>query len=71
MGMTWMDAFERHEHDKAERLKRFPVCYSCGEHITGDYRWRIDGQVYCEDCAVDLFQEYNEEEITEGDFDDG
>lgn len=60
MGMTWADVFERREQRNAERLKELPVCHACGEHIQGDYRYRIDGVVYCEDCMRDIFEECNE-----------
>lgn len=65
MGMTWADVFERREQRNAERLKERPVCHACGEHIQGDYRYRIDGVVYCEDCMRDIFEEYNEPEFYE------
>lgn len=65
MGMTWADVFERREQRNAERLKELPVCHACGEHIQGDYRYRIDGVVYCEDCMRDIFEECNEPEFYE------
>ena len=65
MGMTWADIFERREQRNAERLKELPVCHACGEHIQGDYRYRIDGVVYCEDCMRDIFEECNEPEFYE------
>lgn len=60
MGMTWADVFERREQRNAERLKELPVCHACGERIQGEYRYRIDGVLYCEECLKDIFEEYNE-----------
>lgn len=70
MGMTWADVFERREQRNAERLKELPVCHACGEHIQGDYRYRIDGVVYCEDCMRDIFEEYNEPEFYEEEYEE-
>lgn len=36
-----------------------PKCCECGETITSEYRYHIDGSYYCEDC-MDLFREVNE-----------
>lgn len=70
MGMTWADVFERSEQRNAERLKELPVCHACGEHIQGDYRYRIDGVVYCEDCMRDIFEECNEPEFYEEEYEE-
>lgn len=70
MGMTWADVFERREQRNAERLKELPVCHACGEHIQGDYRYRIDGVVYCEDCMRDIFEECNEPEFYEEEYEE-
>lgn len=34
-----------------------PICVECGNHITGDYLWEIEGQNYCEDC-IDSHRRY-------------
>lgn len=68
--MSWLDEFYRHEHNKAERLRKYPVCHACGEHIQGDYRYRIDGVVYCEDCMRDIFEECNEPEFYEEEYEE-
>lgn len=70
MGMTWADVFERREQRNAERLKELPICHACGEHIQGDYRYRIDGVVYCEDCMRDIFEECNEPEFYEEEYEE-
>lgn len=38
------------------------ICDECGEHIQTDYKWNIEGRVYCDDCAKKLFRETNEAE---------
>ena len=30
-----------------------PVCFDCGNPITGEYKWVFHGQDYCEDCVRD------------------
>ena len=50
------DLFEQHEREVAMRLARLPKCNNCGEPITSDYAYDVDG-LWCEDC----FEEYRKE----------
>ena len=45
-------------YDEAERRnskyeETCPRCFNCGEPITSDIAWEIDGHLYCEDCIDD------------------
>lgn len=42
--------------DQEEDLKRYPKCCMCGNPITDDYLYEIDGEMYCEDCMEDTFR---------------
>ncbi len=39
-----------------------PICDECKEQIQTDYRWNIEGHVYCDECAKWLFRESNDAE---------
>lgn len=54
------DAFERHEADQEAQLERCPKCAYCGEPIQEDYLFDIDGELYHEDCAKELFRKDTE-----------
>lgn len=46
-------------------LKNCPTCESCGEKITTDYFFQIDGHNYCRDCVKEVSLEtyvYNHSE---------
>lgn len=53
-GTEWNEVETPHQSD------RYPECYCCGHEIMSEYRWHIDGVYYCEDCAKDVFEEYND-----------
>lgn len=44
---NWLD-------DEMERCKSLPVCYGCGDPITGDYTYLVSDHRYCEDCWEEL-----------------
>lgn len=43
-------AFSKWMTDDAEYESRCPVCCECGNHITDEFYFEIDGNFYCEDC---------------------
>ena len=47
------DIFEQHEREVERKLKNLPVCRKCGEPITSEYAYDIDG-LWCEDCFEDF-----------------
>lgn len=50
------DLFEMNERQIERRLARLPKCNKCGEPITSEYAYDVDG-LWCEDC----FEEYRKE----------
>lgn len=48
------DAEHYYANMEEETAKR-PVCACCGFHIVDDVCFRIDGDLYCEDCMHDEF----------------
>ena len=49
-------AFEHHEADQDAWLQKRPICENCKERIQDDFLYDIDGILYCEECAGDLFR---------------
>lgn len=52
-----------HEREQERRLARLPVCTNCGEPIQGERAWRINGNLWCEECAEDEFKVWTEDYI--------
>jgi len=50
------DLFEAHQRQQERFLKRLPVCNRCGEKITSEYAYNVDG-LYCESCFEDYRRE--------------
>lgn len=46
---------ERYYADQEREMQKLPKCSECGEPITDDFCWDIDGEIYCQDCADKLF----------------
>jgi hypothetical protein len=44
------DLHEAHEREQERRLKKFPKCDCCREHITDDYFYNIDGLYLHDEC---------------------
>ena len=44
---------ERYSADQEEQLERYPVCFFCGNHCTGDTAYLIQDKWMCEDCKDD------------------
>ncbi len=60
------DLWEAHDRQQEQALNRMPVCCKCKEHIQDEYGYRLDGDLYCYDCAQDWLddqREYIEEEV--------
>lgn len=56
-----LDLFFAHQAKQEQGLSRCPRCCNCGEHITDDYLYDIDGDLYCEDCLDDVFKKPTED----------
>lgn len=50
------DLFEAHERQVERRLARLPVCRKCGEPITSEWAYDIDG-LWCESCYEEFTKE--------------
>jgi len=42
--------FNAHEAMQKALLEKMPKCDFCGEHITDDYYYDMNGEIYCERC---------------------
>lgn len=47
---------ERNEERKEAELQKMPKCSYCKEHIQDGYLFDIEGELYCEECAYELFR---------------
>lgn len=48
--------WEAHEARLERELARFPVCDYCGEPITDENIWDVEGELYHADCAKEMFE---------------
>ena len=46
----------RDDARKEAELKKMPKCSHCKEHIQDDYLFDIEGELYCEEHAHELFR---------------
>lgn len=44
-----------HDKEQTRWLLRRPVCDICKEHIQDDVMYKIDGEIYCEECMRNEF----------------
>ena len=51
--------FELYDAEQEEKAEKLPRCSCCGEPIFDDYFYRIDDEIYCEDCLNNEFREWN------------
>lgn len=57
----YTDLHADYERDQARRLAKFPTCDYCGEPITDEYFYNIDGTFICEACLKDEFRKDTED----------
>lgn len=50
---------------KEAELKKMPKCSHCNEHIQDDYLFDIEGELYCEEHAFELFRKDTADYIKE------
>lgn len=59
--MEYVDSLLRMREDaEARYMKALPTCDCCGEKIEDEYLFDIDGNLYCPDCADNLFRKSTE-----------
>ena len=51
-----LDLYLDHQAREEAELEKFPQCDSCGEYITDDFCYNVNGDLLCEDCMNDLFR---------------
>lgn len=47
---------ERYDAEQEAELKKMPKCSYCKEHIQEGFLWEIEGELYCEEHAHELFR---------------
>lgn len=53
------DLYRAHEAQQEAALAKCPICAKCGNHITDDYGYDVNGdtkQLFCWDCAVEWLE---------------
>lgn len=51
----YTEQYADYEAREARNLARYPVCVSCGESITDDCYYEIEGEILCEDCMNERY----------------
>lgn len=51
--------------DEERELKKLPKCEICGERITDDYLYNIEGELMCEECLKNQYRKKTEDYIKE------
>ena len=57
------DLHAEYEREQERELRKFPKCDCCGEHITDEYFYNIDGTYLCETCLNDEYRKKTDEYI--------
>lgn len=57
------DAWLAHNREEERQRERLPKCENprCGCRIMGDYYWKIEGEILCEDCAEARYRHKTED----------
>ena len=50
--------------DIEQELQKYPVCDCCGEHITDETMYDVNGVYYCEEC-MDGFRVLTDDKVVE------
>ena len=58
--------FERYDAKQQEELNKLPKCDACGEPIQDDHLFDINGDLFCEECMMEIFKQDTEDYILEG-----
>ena len=51
-----LDLYAAHEKEQQRRLEKLPVCEYCGETITDDHYYDLDGDIVCQECLDHNFR---------------
>lgn len=55
--------YEKYSAHQERELQKLPKCSECGNPIMSDECWVIEDEIYCPDCAEDLFCKCTEDYI--------
>lgn len=50
------DLFEKYDSEREESLDKLPKCTCCGEPITDDFYYNIEGEILCYNCLNELYR---------------
>jgi formylmethanofuran dehydrogenase subunit E len=59
--LDYTDLHAEYEAEQERRLEKYPKCDCCGESITDDYFYNIDGTFICESCMRDEYRKNTED----------
>lgn len=59
------DQWEAHEAKQEAERSKYPVCSYCGEPITEEWMFDIEGEHYHTECAMHEFCKYTDDYISE------
>lgn len=51
-----LDLYDRHEAEQERKLAKLPDCDYCGEPITDDHYYDLDGDIVCQECLDSNFK---------------
>lgn len=54
---------DRYEAERQRELDKLPKCEYCGEPITDDFLYDLDGDILCEECLKRHFRKHVEDYI--------
>ena len=57
----YADLHTEYEHDQEGRLSKYPECDCCGEAITDEHFYNIDGTFICETCLKEEYRKNTED----------
>lgn len=57
------DLFARHDAEQQAKLDKLPKCDYCGEPITDEHLYDINGDIICEECLKDNFRKQVEDYV--------
>ena len=54
----------RYAAECEEENKKYPVCVSCGNTITDETYYEVNGEILCEECLNDTYLRFTSDYIT-------
>lgn len=54
------EEYEAYSNKQEKWLSKCPKCALCDEPIQDEYGYRLDGLLYCHDCALDWLHDQEE-----------